>query len=307
MDKMPQDKSNRVLTGVLALVLLAGIYGFIGYFSRELAPGLSLWQQLYLRYILAVPFLWLTFRRYINFQSCLDLLKSEPALVIFRTLCLSVISVPLYFYAAQNAKLGNVALLQVLPYTFVFGVLINKERLTRVKIALMLFALYGAYLIAFRSGLDISNLGRGEVASIVSGALISLGLVTRKKHKAKANDYEITFTIISLATILAILFSFIAGDTLPRPAETDARFFVLLLIAAYINSFIFLLANYGFRYVRDTLANNIMALEGVFGVIFGFIIYREVPVGREVIGASIILLAAVMSTYLIKKKASEYA
>src|SRR3990172_5604887 len=119
---MVLEKSNKEFTGALALILLAGIYGFIGYFARELAPGLSLWQQQYLRLLLAVPFLWLTFYRRVNLNNSVDLLKKETALVILRALCLFAISVPLYLYATQNAKLGNVALLQVLPYTFILGV-----------------------------------------------------------------------------------------------------------------------------------------------------------------------------------------
>lgn len=294
-------RSNQ-FKGAVSLVMLATIYGFIGYFSRTLSPGLSLWQQLYLRLIIAVPLLWLTFYRHINLKTCLVLIKKEPLIVLIRSLCLYSISVPLYLYATQHASLGNVALLQVLPYIFIFGVLINKDKPTLARVLLMVVALLGALIVTAQSGLGLSHLGRGEIASIISGMLISIGLIGRKWHKVKANNYELSFTLMSIGTIFTIIMSFIFGDHLPHPAKTNIHFWLVLVIAAYLNILIILLANYGFRYVRDTLANNIMALEGVFGIIFGYIIYKEVPTSREIVGGTLILISAIISAYLISER-----
>ena len=291
-------KSNQ-FKGAIALVLLAIIYGFIGYFSRTLAPGLSLWQQLYTRLIIAMPLLYITFYRHIDFKNCLELIKKEPLIVLLRSLFLYTLSVPLYFYATQHADLGNVALLQVLPYIFIFGVIINKDKPTPARVLLMILALFGALVVTAQSGLSLSHLGGGEIASIASGVLLSIGLIGRKWHKVKANNYELSFTLMTVATVITIIFSLISGDGIPHPAKTNIHFWVVLVIAAYLNILIVLLANYGFRYVRDTLANNIMALEGVFGIIFGYLIYREIPSSREIIGGSMILISAIVSAYLV--------
>lgn len=294
-------KSSTALRGAVALFALACIYGFIGFFSRELAPGLSLWQQMYIRLILAVPFLWLTFRSKISLAACLTLVKTEPWLVILRAICLFSISVPLYFYATTHTKLGNAALLQVLPYTFILGVLVNHDKLTKQKVGLMLVALFGAYLIGVKSGFDFSNLGTGELASMFSGMLFSLGYVTRKKHKAKVNDFELSLTIVTTALVVVTIISIISGDGLPHPAAVNLRFWILLVAAGYLNAFIILLSNYGFRRVKDTIASNIMVLEGTFAVLFGYLIYHEIPTLREIIGAIIILIAAVSSAYIAKE------
>jgi drug/metabolite transporter (DMT)-like permease len=299
---MFKTKNNHAFVGAMALFLLAIIYGFMGYFSRELAPGLSLWQQTYIRLGLGAPLLYLTFRKKIDIGNCIDAIKKEPWLIGLRSLCLYVVSVPLYFYATQNAKLGNAAFLQVLPYIFILGVIINKEKLTRQKVVLMLIALSGAYLIAVKSGLDLSSIGKGEIASVVSGLLFSLGFVTRKKHKSKANNYELSFILIAVSVVALLALSIVSGDGIPRPASTSLHFFIILAVAGYLNAGIALLANYGFRYVKDTFANNIMALEGTFGVLAGYLIYKEVPTARESIGALIILAVAIASTYLVSEK-----
>src|SRR3990167_7824013 len=119
INPMPSKTTNRAFRGALAIFLLAGIYGFIGYFARELAPGLSLWQQTYARLLLGAPFMYLTFRKKIDLKKCLEFVKRERFLIGLRSLCLYILSVPVYFYAVQNASLGNVALLQVLPYIFI--------------------------------------------------------------------------------------------------------------------------------------------------------------------------------------------
>lgn len=292
---------NKAFGGALALVSLACVYGFVGYLARELAPGLTLLQQLYIRLILALPFLYLTFHKKINISKCTEVVKQQPLLVLIRSLSLFVLSVPLYFYATQHSTLGNAAFLQILPHTFILGVLINKERLTKEKVGLMLLSLFGAYLIAVKSGLDFGHLGKGELASLMSGLLFSLGFVLMKKHKTKANEYEISFSLMFVSTVMVIVLSLLLGEGLPHPTTVDARFWILLLIAGYINSFMILLANYGFKYVKDTLAGNIMSLEGVFGVMFGYLIYREVPSARESLGASLILASAIASTYLVKE------
>lgn len=291
--------------GSLALFTLAGIYGFIGYFSRELAPGLSVWQQLYVRLVLAAPFLWLTFRKKISLASCIQLIKTEPWLVLLRSVCLFSIAVPLYFYATMHTKLGNAALLQVLPYTFILGVVVNRDKLTKQKVGLMLVALFGAYLIGVKSGFDFSSLGSGELASMASGILFSLGFVTRKRHKSKANDFEISLTIMIAALVTVTVISLFSGDGLPHPTTVDLRFWILLVAAGYLNAFMVLLANYGFQRVKDTLASNIMVLEGTFAIFFGYLIYHEVPTLREVTGAVIILIAAVSSAYIVKEVAAK--
>ena len=298
---MLKDKNPKVI-GAISLVTLATIYGFIGYFSRTLAPGLSLWQQLYLRLVIAVPLLWITFYRRIDIKNCLTLVKKEPFIVLTRSLCLYAASIPLYLYAAQHASLGNVALLQVLPYIFIFGVLINRDKITPARVVLMLVALSGALIVTTQSGFNLKHLGIGELASIASGILLSLGLISRKWHKVKVNNYELSLTLMFCGMILAILFSLISGGGIPRPAVVNERFFVILFIAAYLNVAIILLANYGFKQVRDTLANNIMALEGVFGILFGYLIYSEIPTSHDIIGGSLILASAVLSTYLVSEK-----
>lgn len=298
-------KMSKAFTGVLALFVLAATYGFIGYFARELAPGLSLWQQTYIRLLLGVPFLYLTFHKKINLQKCLELLKRERYLMGLRSLCLYILSVPLFFYAVQNANLGNVALLQVLPYMFILGVFINKEKITLQKVLLMLLAVSGAYLIAVKSGLDFSHMGRGELASLVSGLLFSLGFILRKRHKTTANNYELSFTLVSISAVLLVLISLLAGDGLPHPTVVDLRFWIILIVAGYINAIIIILANHGFQHVKDTLAGNILALEGAFGILSGYLIYNEVPVWREVIGAVIIMISAVGSAYLVRKSKNQ--
>ena len=81
-------------------------------------------------------------------------------------------------------------------------------------------------------------------------------------------------------------------------AQWDMQFVLVLLVAGCFGVANIFLINYGFEHVSAVIAGNVLALEQVFGTLFGFIIYREVLSLREIIGGLVILGAVILTNQL---------
>lgn len=71
----------------------------------------------------------------------------------------------------------------------------------------------------------------------------------------------------------------------------------MLLLSALFNVVNLYLTNYGFQHVKAAVAGNILVLEVVFALLYGFLLFNEMPTLRESIGGLLI----VASIYLVNK------
>jgi drug/metabolite transporter (DMT)-like permease len=77
----------------------------------------------------------------------------------------------------------------------------------------------------------------------------------------------------------------------------------LIIILAGLNFVLIgFFTNYGFEKVEAIIANNILILDSVFGIILGFLLYQEIPTIRELIGGIIIVISAVLMNIIKTKR-----
>lgn len=300
---MVKAESNTQGSGVLAIILLAFSYGITAVTARYLSSGLGLFEQWYLRYGLAALIALLLFRNKINFAKLVHLPKRDYAVLIFRVFIGSVVAVGLYTKAAQEAKIGPVAFMQVIPTTALFGMLLFREKLTKAQAGFLMLAFFGAAVVVLNNAHDLAAFNIGEVWSLISGALFSLVLVTRKWHSNAANNYELTFAITSLAFVMNYILSIFLYKRLFIPSSHWTPGFALVLgAAAILGVAINFLSSYGFEHVKAVVASVILDLEIVFGALSGYIFYKETLQTREIIGGLIILIAVVLMSYSTKQE-----
>lgn len=241
----------------------------------------------------------LVFRRHLDFRKFLRLPRKEWAVILFRSFIGSVLAVALYTLAAKEAKIGLVAFMQVLPSTALLGILLFHERVSKARAGAIILAFLGASLVVVTSLSDLAAINIGAVWSLISGILFGLHFVTRKWHSKVLNNQEITVAIIGTGFIMNYLISLVTYNRFfVSTANWDGQFVLVLLLAGCLGVANIFLINYGFERVSAVIAGNILALEQVFGTLFGFIIYREVLSPREITGGIIILIAVVLTNYL---------
>jgi len=296
-------KKDQAVRGMLALVGLAGLYGLAGALARYLGHDLGIFEQWYMRYGLACVFAIICFYNKIDLRKLLHLPGREWAVLLFRTIAGSVIAVALLTLAVQQAKIGPVAFMQILPTTALFGVLLFHEKLSWKKGGLLLLSFCGASIVTVSGFNDLSGINMGEVWSLISGAIFSLVLVTRKWHGPSLNNYELTVIMTGMSAIMDYSLSLVLYHRPFIPSEVfTLDFSLVMLLAGAMSVGIHFLMNYGFEHVSSIVASAILDLEMVFGAIFGFVLYGEVLSPREVIGGAVILGAVVLMNQLARSE-----
>lgn len=290
-------------SGVLALVGLAAFYGITAVLARYLSAGNGLFEQWYLRFGIAFVVALIVFRKQTKLKKFLHLPLREWLVLLLRVLSGGVAAVALYTLAAQHAKIGPVAFMQALPMVALLSVVLLHEKLTLKKGALVLLSFAGAAIVVVTNPRDLLHFNSGEIYSLISGIFFALLFVTRKWHTGVLNNQEIVVATVGLGW----LFNYILSVTLYHRVfvVTDhwSPLFVIVLLAAGIAMVanVFLL-NYGFERISGIVAGNILSLEQVFGPLFGYLFYREGLTSRELIGGTIIVVAALLMNRLSAKE-----
>jgi drug/metabolite transporter (DMT)-like permease len=296
---MEKHKLHATPSGLLAIFVLALIFGVTAIFARYLSTGTALFEQWYLRYGIMFTLSVIVFHRRVNFRKFLTLPRKEWAIILFRALIGSVLAVALYTLAAEKAKIGIVAFMQVVPSTALFGILLFHERVSKARAATILLAFLGASLVVVNSLHDLLGLNVGALWSLVSGILFGLQLVTRKWHSKALNNQELTVAIIGCGFAMNYLISLVLYHrAFVSTTHWSFGFVTVLLVAGCCGVANIFLINYGFEHVSAVIAGNILSLEEVFGALFGYIVYREVLTLRDTIGGLVILAAVIVTNQL---------
>lgn len=278
--------------GILSLILLSFVFASMGIFARYLGTGFTVFQQVYLRIYIALILTLIIFRKNIRFHKLKTATRREWLVVALRGLLLYGIAVPLVSLAVIEAKYGNVSFLGTLPFVALFGVVFFKERLTILKIVLIMLAVVGVGFIAVRDPNQLLNWGRGEVAALLSGAAFAMSYVARKWHSDVFNNKELTALIFAAGGTFSLLFSMLGGQGIPT--TWSVSLLIVLVISALANVANLLLTNYGFERVGNVVAGNILTLEVFFGVTIGYLLYGEKPGAREWIGGVLIVTSVIL-------------
>jgi len=303
---MKNKQAGFASSGVVALAILAAIFGLTAVMARYFSKGTGVFEQWYLRYSVSFLFTLLIFWKSISLRKFLKLSQREWLIVIFRAILGSVAAVAIYTLAAQKAKVGPVAFMQVLPTTALLGVFLLHEKISIAKIALITLSFLGAAIVVVPSVHDISGFNLGELLSFISGACFSLQFVTRKWHTSELNNQEITLAMVGIGMVLNYALSLLVYHrAFATGADWSIKYTILLVAAGMLSAVMIFLVSYGFEHVSAVVASTILDLEQIFGVIFGYVFYRETLSSREVIGGLVILVAVVLMNQVNNRETLE--
>ena len=279
--------------GIIALVGMALIYGLLPLLPRFLEESLTVFQQIYLRMALGFLLTLVFFHRRVTIKKFLKLSKKELGWVFFRSLLYYSLGVGLYTVAVLHAKISNVIFIEAIPMTALLGFVLLREKITFPKMLLVFISFCGVLLIAVKQ-IGISfEFGIGELAALASSFFVSLGLITRKWQSTTLNDYETGTLMLFFASFQMVFISLITRESLPIHGWNGTIAFVLLL-GGLFNAALSFLLNYSFARVDAVLASNVISLQTLFALIFAYIVFREVPLPRELLGGVVILAGAIL-------------
>lgn len=282
---------KKVHQGILALVLLAWVFATMGLFSRHLETSFELFEQTYLRIALAFIIGAILFYPKLRLHKISEISLKDAAILFFRAV-LMYLGVALFTEAILNTKFSNATIIAVLPLMPILGYVFLRETIKVRTLVWIGVGFIGTALVAMQS-LQALSFGYGELMALLSLVFFDLSYVTRKWQSDQLNNYESTVIMFAFAVPFLFITSLLIGETLPEASDFSMFMVTVLVLAGLFNVINLFLTNFGFQNVKAAVAGNILTLEIFFALLYGFLLYGEVPVFREVVGGMLILLSVI--------------
>lgn len=188
------------------------------------------------------------------------------------------------------AKLG-VGKRTVLIYSFpifgsIFSSILLKEKIGAIRLAAILAAFVGIYLLAADNGQGLSLLGvlgKYELLAIFGAMLVGMALVSVKKLHDTDSSYAIYFAQCAIGLWLVVLPANIVPCTIGLSGG-------LLLVAIGAASTVGqLLLTEGYRYVQVATGSLLGMLVPILNYLMGVIIFGEAISWQSIIGSATVI------------------
>jgi drug/metabolite transporter (DMT)-like permease len=202
--------------------------------------------------------------------------------------------------AILHTKIANASFVAALPLLPIFGYFFFKESLRIKTIAYIFLGFVGVLLIAI-TDMVAFRFGYGELMALLSIIAFDLSYVARRWHTDTLNNLETACIMFGIGTLFLFITSLLFNEGLPSQGQFTFFTVSILLLAGFFNVANLYLTNYGFRHAKMAVAGNILTLETIFALAYGFMLFQEVPVGREIVGSILVL----WSVYQVNKLESE--
>lgn len=277
---------------ILALVAVAAGYPFLSITARLLNTGFDSMTQVYMRVALATLAGMIFFRKNIRWQK----LRSIPARDLLPLGLMGVVGYGLFVYfitlGAIHSKLLSVSIVfSTTPFfSVVYSYLIFKKIPTRLNVLLLVTTFAGVAIVASKSYIPIlTDFGKGELYTLIASGLFAWYFIGRKMLSSHLNYSEISVLAMAIAAATAFILALMSGETIILGNLYRWEIPVGLALGATLNLLDTYLESFALAHVDATLGNQILLLENVFASILGYILYREVFAGPEIVGGLLVV------------------
>ena len=211
-------------------------------------------------------------------------------------------SIAVYFVTlgVLNAKLVNVAIIfsSVPFFSYLYAYIFLKKPLNAKLIGLIALSLVGIAMVATKSFIpQLAAFGTGEWFTLLATATMAWFYVGRKLLSPHLNTNEITLIVMAIAAITALIFALIRGETFALSAFINPHILLGLLIGGGMNALVNPIEIFAFNHLDAVLGSQILLLDTIFALLFGYLFYQEIITFPEVIGGIIVI----SSVYLASK------
>ena len=188
----------------------------------------------------------------------------------------------------------------------VFGMFLGRRAGLPVWAGVAL-AVLGTFLICFsmedlrRESLD---LGTGEAWTLLCAALFAVQILVVDRFARDCDMLRFSMVQMTVAGLVALPFVFLPSEL----ARASWAGFVkgvpaLVWLGIFSSGIAYTLQNLGQAKVPAALASIIMSLEGVFAVLFGWLILGDVLTVRQLLGCALVFSAVILSQLCTVKSA----
>ncbi|MFF2554366.1 DMT family transporter [Nocardia sp. NPDC058058] len=294
------------LRGVGAFLLLTASFAMLTVFARFLDTGFTIAQQVYLRTAVAFVIAVVAFGPWIKWSKIPKIRPREWAVITVRAILLYVLGTTLFSQAATMSPISDVSFIAALPLVPVIGLLLRKVRVTATRVICVTGSAAGVAILT-TSGLGSGPLpiswNSGKLIALIAMIALAVSYIGRDWHDNTLNNLEITTLTVGLGALGVALVSLLKGDGIPHvpAASSPLILWGAIAVAGVLNVTNVFLINYAFEHVDPIRGGNLLTLEGVWGLLFGWWFYRQMPTLGGIIGG-ILIIACALGLNLVNRQ-----
>ena len=282
----------------LILPILAGImFGATGPFVRTFTEnGFDTTTLLFARFSISIFLVMITIL--LTDKSLFKInLKSLPLLVICG---ICVVGLNLCYNVAINTiplSIAATLLSTAAIFVLIFAYIVFREKITSKKLICVGLAIIGCILMTGAFEVNISGYSVIGIIFGIGAALFWAAYLIVSKRAIETGNHPYTILFYSVIVISIILLPFTDFNHISTFMTSDLTFAILLLIAHSLISFTlpYILTTISLNHIDSGIVSIIMScVEPSSALIFGLILYNEIPTGLMFIGFVLTMLAIVM-------------
>lgn len=276
----------------LLYLLLQVIIGMIGVTLLKFLTDVSTVDKVFIRVVVMLIFSLIMIK--IKGYS----FKTNNKKILFLRTILGMIGTFAFFYSAQKVALIDISLIGLLSPIFIiiFERIFLKEKIKKEKYVLIVLTILGALLVIKPTSVSFNAFALLLVVDSIASALISVILRTIMKNGEKSEVAIFYYGIYSLIILIPLVIA--NGFTI------NSLYSLILAIGIGLcfcfKQFFYISA---MKYFKASDVGLFKYLDMVFSVIFGFVIFSEVPDVYTLIGA-LIIVVALFADYKVEEKAN---
>lgn len=283
--------------GEIYLLSAAFLNSTFGVFSRIIGINFGVVFQMSARFFLMSAFFFI----FLNYNNKWKRVYRRHYKWLFLMVLAGIIAPVTDFVAFIYLSLGTAYFslyASMTIFTYVFGYIVFKERLSRIKIYSLIFSFLGLYLIFSKS------LGSGAYIYIFIMLLGGLSgsawtIITKKVSSYYPVEQILLINSLSFA-VLGFLLAVILGEHITAPSFSPSW------LGLFAFSIVATLAHFstvsGFKRLQAQKGSLILLLEPFFAAIVGLLLYKEALSFNVLIGGLLIVFGAALGNLLLRKK-----
>lgn len=202
------------------------------------------------------------------------------------------------FFQSIQISTVSIGLLSFSTYpmfTTLLEPLLTSEKFVKINLLFSALCILGVYLIVPR--FDLADSGfRGVIWGLASGFSFALLTIMNRRFSQQYSSPVIAFYQDFFAFLVLLPFPFIFRFKL-----TGRDLILLVVLGVVCTAVSHTLFIKGMKTIKAQTSSIIHALEPVYGIIFAFILLREIPTVRTILGGIIILAAQVLVLFSLQR------
>ena len=212
---------------------------------------------------------------------------SRPGLHTFRAIC-GALAIIALFFGLRELPLADVVSLTFAGPIFVTiaSIFFLSEKVGIKRWSAVFLGFIGMLLIVQPAFVDVNYYYISPIIFCIFFACVAISV--RSLSKTEAN-YTIAFYFTLLCTVLGLVSIFFVEWVMPTKID-----FLIFVVMALCGSIANLLLTQSYRLAEASLVTPIKYLSLVFAIVFGFLIWSEIPKALTLLGAALVILSSLI-------------